>query len=128
MTIMDAISRIDSLKPNRYEQVEKVKWLGTLEKRLVDEIFSRYELKSEEKEAVENFTVYNENTPVTTELLAKAPYDELYIHWIEAQINYWNGEYPKYNNSIDMFEEEYKAYRNQFNRTHKPKGTKFKFF
>ena len=46
----------------------------------------------------------------------------------EAQIDYYNCEYDKYNNAVDSFNAVYEDYRNYYNRTHMPKGKKFKFF
>ena len=123
MTIMDAINRIDILKPNRYEQSEKMKWLSTLDSRINSEIFAMHE-----GDEGASFKGYTEETALTTELLVHSPYDEMYLYWLEAQIDYWNGEYAKYNNSIEMFNTAYTAYSNHYNRTHMPKGNKFKFF
>lgn len=123
MTIMDAINTIDILKPNRYEQAEKIRWLNTLDKRIMDEVISVHESESDV-----TFTEYTEETVPTTELLAPSPYEEMYFYWLEAQIDYWNGEYTKYNNSIEMFNTLYKDYARSYNRTNKPKGKKFKFF
>lgn len=61
-------------------------------------------------------------------LLVPAPYDEVYIRWLEAQIDYANGEYGRYNNSMTMFNASYSAFRNYWNRTHMPKGKRYKFF
>ena len=36
--------------------------------------------------------------------------------------------YEKYNNAIDMFNTAFTSYQNHYNRTHKPKGQKFKYF
>jgi hypothetical protein len=77
---------------------------------------------------IENFNGYTDGTPLTTELLVHAPHDELYLYWLEAQIDYWNGEMAKYNNSIEMFNAVYEAFANHYNRVHMPKGKKFKFF
>lgn len=123
MTIMDAINRIDNLKPNRYDLVEKIKWLSTLDKRIMCDIVSRYEGS---EDVVHNG--YTEESALTTELLAHAPHDEIYLYWLEAQIDYWNGEYSKYNNSIEMFNTAFKAFATHYNRTHMPRGKKFKFF
>ena len=122
-TIMDAINRIDSLKPNRYSQSDKVKWLSTLDERIMHNIIATHEGAE-----IESFEGYTDETPLTTELLVRSPYDEIYVYWLEAQIDYWNGEYSKYNNSIEMFNTAYKTYENYYNRTHMPKGKKFKFF
>ena len=123
MTIMDAIIRIDNIKPNRYEQSEKIKWLSTLDDRIMNDIIATHE-GSEEVE----HKGYTEETILTTELLARSPYDEMYLYWLESQIDYWNGEYSRYNNSIEMFNASYQAFANHYNRTHMPKGKKFKFF
>ena len=123
MTIMDVINRIDNLKPNRYDQIEKIKWLSALDSRIMNDIIATHE--GSERSV---FPGYTEETPLTTELLAYSPYDEVYLYWLEAQVDYWNGEYSKYNNSIEMFNTAYTAFANHYNRTHMPKGKKFKFF
>jgi CobQ-like glutamine amidotransferase family enzyme len=74
------------------------------------------------------FTGYDDRTDLQTELLIPAPYDKAYLLWMEAQIHYYNGEYDKYNNATDMFYEAYNGFKNHYNRTHMPKGKKFKFF
>lgn len=123
MTIMDAINRIDTLKPNRYTLVEKISWLNTIDERIMEEIISKYESGD-----TTVHTAYTEDTALTTELLAKAPHDELYLYWLEAQVDYWNGEYAKYNNSIEMFNTAYTAFANYYHRNNMPKSKKLKFF
>jgi hypothetical protein len=123
MTIMDVINRIDNLKPNRYDQSEKIKWLSTLDDRIMNDIIATHD----GSEGIEH-NGYTDETSLTTELLVHSPYDEMYLYWLEAQIDYWNGEYAKYNNSVDMFNTAYTAFANHYNRNHMPKGKKFKFF
>ena len=123
MTLMDVINRIDSLKPNRYNQDEKIMWLSTLDERIMNDIIATHE----EAEA-ESFNGYTSETSLTTELLVFSPYDEVYLYWLEAQIDYWNGEYAKYNNSIAMFNAAYTAFEKHYNKTHLPKRKTFKFF
>ena len=123
MTIMDAIYRIDELKPNSYSQSEKIKWLSSLDGMIKSEIIDTHE----GGEAVV-FDGYNENTDISMVLLVPAPYDDIYLRWLEAQIDYANGEYGKYNNSITIYNTAYTAYANYYNRNHMPIGTKFKFF
>ena len=74
------------------------------------------------------FNGYNEKTSLTTELLIPAPYDEVYIRYLEMQIDYANGEYGKYNNSTTMYNTAYSAFDRYYNRTHMPIGKKFKIF
>jgi hypothetical protein len=50
------------------------------------------------------------------------------MRWLEAHIDYANGEYDKYNNAILMYQAAYNAYANYYNRNRMPKGTTFKYF
>lgn len=123
MTIMEAIYQVDAVKPNSYSQVEKIKWLSTLDGVIKSEIIDTHE---DGEDVVYNG--YNENTEITTPLLVPAPYDVVYIRWLEAQIDYANGEYGKYNNSLTAYNDAYTLYNRYYNRNHMPKGKKFKFF
>ena len=91
----------------------------------------KYKEAKEHIEATRNdisFTGYDSLTDLQTELLVPEPYDEVYLRWMEAQIDYYNGEYEKYNNAIEMFNTAFNSYQNYYNRTHKPKGKQFKYF
>ena len=121
MKIIEAISKIDSQMHNTYNQSDKLGWLSTLDG-LVANIINAYE-----GDPV-IFTGYNAKTDLSMELLAQAPYDAMYLRWLEAQIHYNNGEYDKYNNAIDTFTTDLKGFKNYYNRTHMPKGKKFKYF
>lgn len=122
MTIIEAINRIDSLKQNTYSQTDKVAWLSTLDSMVKTHIIDTHEGGDV------TFTGYDENTDIETVLLIPAPYDEAYLRWMEAQIDYHNREYGSYNNAIEMFNTTYKGYQDYYNRTHMPKGRKFKYF
>lgn len=123
MTLMEAIHRIDTIKPNSYTQAEKIKWLSTLDGIIKTEIIDAHE-------GTENvvFNGYTEETDLNTILLVPHPYDEIYLFWLESKIDYWNGEIGKYNNSITMYNEAYTNFARFYNRTNMPKSKKFKFF
>ena len=123
MTITEAINRIDGLKHNTYSQSDKVDWLSRLDSMVKKHIIDTHEGAEEV-----NLTGYDDSTDFSTELLVPAPYDEVYLRWMEAQIDYHNGEYNKYNNAILMFNTAYEAYQNYYNRTHMPIGKSFKYF
>lgn len=136
MTLMGAIIRIDSVKPNRYDETEKIKWLSTLDGIVKKEVIDTHEkcghcdlcnLIHRYGEDVVN-KGYDENTGLATTLLIPHPYDEVYIRWLEAQIDYANGEYGKYNNSITMFNTAYTSFVNYYNRDHKPISKTFTNF
>ena len=91
----------------------------------------KYKDAKEHIEATRNdisFKGYDDSTDIQTELLITAPYDNAYLLWMEAKIDYYNGEYDKYNNAMEMFYTAYEGFQRHYNRTHMPKGKKFKFF
>lgn len=123
MTILEAINRVDTIKPNSYTQTEKVDWLSTLDGIIKKEIIDTHE----GGEAIV-FEGYTSDTSLDTELLVPAPYDDIYIRWLEARIDYANGEYNKYNNSTMAYNATFEKYSRYYNRTNMPIGKKFKFF
>ena len=123
MTIIEAINRIDALKHNTYTQSDKVSWLSRLDAMVKKLIIDTHEGAEEV-----TFTGYDDSTDPNTELLVPAPFDEVYLRWMEAQIDYHNGEYEKYNNAIDMFNTAFNGYQNYYTRNHMPKGKSMKYF
>ena len=123
MTIIEAIGMIDTLKPNTYTQEDKIKGLSNLDTSIKKEIIDTHE----GGEAIE-FNGYDVNTPLDTELLAEAPYDEMYVFCLESQIDYHNAEYGKYNNSVTAFNSSFNTFRNYYNRTHMPLTQGLKYF
>lgn len=125
MKINEAISEADNLKPNAYAEKDKIKWLSRLDTRIYQEIICTHEY-NEGKEEI-SFTGYGENDGEKV-LLVGEPYDELYIRWLEAQIDYNNMEYDGFNNANAVFEALYGAFRNAYNASHMPKGGRKIYF
>jgi hypothetical protein len=75
------------------------------------------------------FNGYDENTDGDTVLLVPSPYDEIYLRWLEAMIDYNNGEYDKYNSAIQLYNTMYRGFANYYTRTHRPVANykRFKF-
>lgn len=121
MTIREAIDHIDSLKHNTYTNIDKIGWLSQIDGVIKNEIIDTHESDEEIY-----FYGYTEND-METELLVEAPYDVLYLRWLEAQIDYYNGEIARYNNSMMMYQTAYDTYDRFYNRTHMPKGQTLKF-
>lgn len=121
MKIIDAITRIDNLKHNTYTKGEKIAWLSR-----VDGSIKRLVIDTHEGGGGE-FQGYTEEAD-DVELLVPAPWDELYIHWLEAQIDYQNGEYTKYNNSAARYNEVLQEFSSHYTREHKPLVVRPGFF
>lgn len=122
MTILEAINRADTTKPNSYSRDEKIEWLSTLDGIIKKEIIDTHE----GGEAIE-FKGYTPDTSLDTVLLVPAPYDDIYVRWLESRIDYANGEYGKYNNSAMAYNSAFEAYSRYYNRINMPKHTTKRF-
>ena len=124
MTIIEAIHGINKVKPNVYDQSQIIKWLSTLDGIIKKEIIDTHE--GGEKVI---FNGYTDETNLLTELLVQSPYDDIYIRYLEMQIDYANGEYGKYNNSKVMYNTVYSAFAKYYNSEHMPlnSGKRFIF-
>lgn len=110
MRIIDAIRRVDELKPNSYTQEQKTEWLRNVDGLIIEEC-----IKTHEGEAPK---VDYDN--ITSTLMVPHPYDELYVNYLFMMIDYSNGELKKYNNSAEVYNESLLAFKKWYNRTHKP--------
>ena len=122
MTVMDAIGTVDVFKPNSVSQEEKVKWLSQLDGMIKKNIIDTHE--GGEKIIFEGYTIDD----LTKELLVPAPHDCIYRTYLEAQIDFANNEYGKYNNDSLLFNEQYSEFWRYYNRTHMPIGASRKYF
>lgn len=123
MTIIEAINRIDGLKPNIYSQSEKVRWLSQLDGFVKNDIIDTHE----GSDAI-TFSGYDDETSIDTVLLIPSPYEDVYIHYLEMKIDYSNGETIKYNNSAMMYNNAYSSFEKWYNRTNMPKQNGFDYF
>lgn len=122
MTIQKAITQVDADLSNTYTQKEKVGWLSLLDQRVKTLIMDT----REGAEAI-SFNGYDENTELETKLLVPAPFDEIYLRWLESQIHYRNQEEDRCNNATDAFNVLWAEFRNYYNRQHMPLGTRLRF-
>lgn len=122
MKVIEAISQLDNLKFNTYGPAEKVKWLSSLDATVMAEVVEAHEGGS-----AEPFTGYSEDD-MQKELLVKAPFDEIYLRWMEAMVDYHNGEIQSYNAGIILFNDVYSAFKAWYGRNHLPKTRAKRFF
>lgn len=115
MTIRGAIDRNDGLKYNTYTNAEKIMWLSQLDWDIKKNILDRYANSGHW-----GFWGYTEDTDPETQLLVPAPWDQMYLRWLEAQIDYHNGETERYNMSIVRFQDMYNDFAAYYGRTHMP--------
>lgn len=115
MNVNGAIERLEYLKPNTYRFEEKVKWLQTLDMRIKQDIIDTH---------VGDEVVLEDAYTGITQLIVPEPFTDLYEHWMESKIDYYNREYESYNNAAMKFAEVYQEFERWYNRTHMPKQTK----
>ncbi len=113
-TIAEVLRQTDELKPNQYTELQKIQWLSECEHMIYTEIISRHENSGE------TFNSYDAETSKETVLLAIAPYDTLYRHYLMMQIDLANQEYARYNNSSGVFNAMYHDYRAWYTRSRMP--------
>lgn len=124
MTIREAINRLDSLVINTYTYADKVAWLSRLEIEVAQLILDNY---NGNKRLV--FSGYDEDTDEDTDLIVPAPYDDIYLKFMEAQIHYYNGENHKYNAAVAMYRAVLNEFASYYHRNNMPtsKGQRFIF-
>lgn len=112
MTIGEAIRRADEAKPNAIEKRDKVRWLSD-----VDETVYRKLIRTHRGGGALEFDGYTDQTPDDTLLFAVQPYDEMYVYYLMAQIDLWNNELDRYQNSQALYNQAYAEYANHYNRS-----------
>lgn len=108
LTATEVLSQVDVLLPNSYTAAEKLLWLSQAEGFIKREILRE-----------------NEEMPILTEstvLCVPAPYNEMYRHYVEAQIHYANAEMTRYNNACTAWNNAFLTYRDYYYRTVTPQG------
>lgn len=121
MTLHQALVRLDELSRNTYSGAQKRQWLSQLDGRVFEKLLSTHE------GTVQPFSGYGETTDGATVLLVPSPFDEIYIHYLQMQLDYHNGELERYNNSSAMFQAAWDGFARHYNRTHLPKTQSWKF-
>lgn len=91
-TVKQVLEQVDAMLPNQYTTAEKRRWLLQAEGFVVREVHQPHA-------GGEEAQVPPEDAGEDTVLLVQPPYDELYRHYVEAQIHYANGEMERYNNA-----------------------------
>ena len=110
MKIKDAIRRTDLAKPNAFEEELKFAWLASLEGQIAADVFLMAPAETEQFD-------YPYPAGLDTELLVRPPYDELYVLYLEAKID---GEYNKYQNSLQLYNNAYGNFLRWFAGTYDP--------
>ena len=109
MTIGQAISQTRKLSGNAVEDATLCRWLSELDGRLMLDFYKGGEWMS-----------YSLPDDEDHELLVPFPWDELYVHYLEAMVYYSNGEFERYRNSYEMYNKKELDFRQWYARNQLP--------
>ena len=115
MTILEAITQADLIRPNVLDPAVKLRWLSTLDGQI------HTELLRGEREASTAFPGYGEDTELaTTQLLVPYPYEELYVLYLLMRIDLEHGELDRYNNDAARFNRLWQSFAARWWRSNLP--------
>lgn len=111
--IREIIEAVDACKPNAFAEKEKLKWLAELDGKIAADVFLM---------SIEDVQAMNYCWPedLETETLVRFPHDDLYRLWLMAKIDFGNGEYEKYQNTMAMYNAAYSNFVRWFASTYDP--------
>lgn len=104
MRIDKLLKIVRTLKPTPFEDDILLMWVNEVEGMVQTEVLLR---------STADLTPYEldgQGEPTAAELVVPYPFDRLYLQYLLAQIDYANGEYAKYQNSMQMFNACYTDY------------------
>jgi hypothetical protein len=110
MTPNKVIERVDSVRPNSYDEELKLSWISELDGMVKGLVMQEGEAEP-----------YKYPEDMDKELLISFPYDDLYGLYVESMIDYYNREYGNYNNSATMFGDKFTEYKKAYIREHRAK-------
>ena len=116
MKVNEAIAQVDGLRENAIDEATKRAWLTRVDRYVFDQIiFPR------EGAALAVFIPYGEGDG-ERELLIPAPYDEAYLHYLEAEIYRATREIDKYASCAALYNGVVNEYKNKYFREHRQKA------
>lgn len=94
MTLSEVIRAVDEMKPNAFSNTTKTLWINEVEGLVQTEVMLL---------ALDECISYDYSTHANFEMLVKAPHDKLYRAYLCAMVDFSNGEYNKYQNTMQLF-------------------------
>ena len=111
MKLGKIIQLVDDIKPNAFSNETKTAWINEVEGMVQTQVFLF---------ASEDIITYDYETNADTEMLVAAPHDKLYWTYLAAMIDFANGEYNKYANTMELFNANFGEFMRWFANTYRP--------
>ena len=111
--IKDIIALVDANKFNEYSDETKLRLVAVLDGKIAVDVLLLHPSETGQ---------FNYSYPEGLEMepLVHFPHDDIYEKWMEAQIDFKNGEYEKYQNSMEQFNAAYENFVNWLLTYHTP--------
>lgn len=111
--ISEIIARVDAYKPNDFSEAVKLKWLNDLDGKIGLDVFLMdiTEIRARQ-------LAYPEGLEM--EPLVTFPHEDIYDLYLAAKIDYENGEYNRYQNTMAAYNEAYGNFVRWLARTYQP--------
>lgn len=113
-TLKSVIEYVDEIKPNAFSNEAKTQWVNECEGLVQTEV-----LLLADAELIS----YSYDTDKDKELLVKHPHVKIYWAYLTAMIDFANGEYNKYQNTMQMFNAFFGEYMRWFALWYHPADT-----
>lgn len=107
-TLQQALTRIDAICPNAWDETAKLLWLNECESMIQTRILGT---------APEQCITYDADTDRSTKLLVPAPFDRLYVYYAIAMCDYAAHETAHYTDSMMLFNAALDEYAKWYQRT-----------
>jgi len=113
-TLKSVIEYVDSVKPNAFTNAVKTAWVNECEGLVQTEVLLR---------AIDEVEEYTWAEDQDTELLVRPPHDKLYRAYLTAMVDFANGEYNRYANTMEMFNAHFGEFQRWFAHVYRPADT-----
>lgn len=115
MTIGEVLERVQAERPGESGEAELIRWLSQLDGR-----WRREMLETHAPGVSGAFAGYTPSTAQTTALLIAPPFDEVYMHYLYAQIDQRLGEIDRYLNDAQLFNALWEEAEKSYHSSHLP--------
>ena len=109
MTASEAIARAKELRQGSIDYSQYLRWLNVIEGRVQAEIL---------KKPLSEIIIYTEEND-NAELIISHPYDEVYVFYLCAMVDFSNEEFELYAADAQVFDEKFEAFKKYYGKVNK---------
>ncbi len=113
-TLKSVIDYVDEIKPNAFSDDAKTQWVNECEGLVQTEVMLLADTE---------LISYSYDADKDNELLVKHPHVKIYWAYLTAMVDFANGEYNKYQNTMQMFNAFFSEYMRWFALNYHPADT-----